>query len=90
MPYYYTQLIGDARNPPTLLAAAHFDGFAVIGALLSQFVLRCADLNTDANPHIPGGGGAQFFDATSNLYVLQLILSKKLKMYLTRLSAFVQ
>ena len=31
IPYYYTQLIGDARNPPTLLAAATFDGFAVIG-----------------------------------------------------------
>lgn len=28
---YYTQLIGDARNPPTLLAAAGFSGMAVIG-----------------------------------------------------------
>ncbi len=74
VPYYYTQLIGDARNPPTLLAAANFDGFAVIGALLfniSQFV-PCW-FNADANPYIPGGG-AQFFDATNNLYVLRLIL----------------
>ena len=29
--YYYTQLIGDARTPPTLLAAAGFHGIAVIG-----------------------------------------------------------
>ena len=31
VPYYYTQLIGDAKVPPTLLAAPSFDGFAVIG-----------------------------------------------------------
>jgi len=29
--YYYTQIIGDAKNPPTLLAAPHFTGLAVIG-----------------------------------------------------------
>lgn len=29
--YYYTQLIGDARKPPTLLAAASFNDIAVIG-----------------------------------------------------------
>ena len=28
---YYTQLIGDAKNLPTLLAAASFEGMAVIG-----------------------------------------------------------
>ncbi|KAJ7461037.1 exo-beta-1,3-glucanase [Mycena galericulata] len=28
--YYYTQLIGDAKNPPTLLAAASFSDIAVI------------------------------------------------------------
>jgi len=33
IPYYYTQLIGDAKNPPTLLAAPSFDGLAVIGAV---------------------------------------------------------
>ena len=32
--YYYTQLIGDARKPPTLLAAANFVGMAVIGMSL--------------------------------------------------------
>lgn len=31
IPYYYTQLIGDAKNPPTLLAALTFNGMAVIG-----------------------------------------------------------
>lgn len=29
--YYYTQIIGDAKNPPTLLASRDFDGAAVIG-----------------------------------------------------------
>jgi hypothetical protein len=32
IPYYYTQLIGDARSLPTLVASAHFDGIAVIDA----------------------------------------------------------
>ncbi|KAH7869711.1 exo-beta-1,3-glucanase [Lentinula edodes] len=39
--YYYTQLIGDARVPPTLLASPSFAGMAVI----------------DADPYIPNGGG---------------------------------
>ncbi|KAJ7724091.1 exo-beta-1,3-glucanase [Mycena maculata] len=50
--YYYTQLIGDARNPPTLLAAASFDDLAVI----------------DADPYIPGGGGAQWYINQNNFY----------------------
>lgn len=29
--YYYTQIIGDAKTPPTLLASSNFKGFAVIG-----------------------------------------------------------
>lgn len=29
--YYYSQLIGDAKSPPTLLAATNFNGMAVIG-----------------------------------------------------------
>jgi len=36
---YYTQLVGDAISPPTLKAAAHFEGMAVI----------------DADPYIDGG-----------------------------------
>ena len=33
--WYYTQLIGDAKNPPTLLASANFTGIAIIGRLSS-------------------------------------------------------
>ncbi|KAJ7718670.1 exo-beta-1,3-glucanase [Mycena metata] len=40
LPYYYTQLIGDATSPPTLLADASFTSTAVI----------------DADPSLPGGG----------------------------------
>ncbi|KAJ6547050.1 exo-beta-1,3-glucanase [Mycena capillaripes] len=50
IPYYYTQLIGDARHPPTLLAAASFSDIAVI----------------DADPYIPGGGGAQWYTNQNN------------------------
>ncbi|KAI8998466.1 exo-beta-1,3-glucanase [Trametes punicea] len=50
--YYYTQLIGDARNPPTLLADAGFTGMAVI----------------DADPYIPNGGGAQWYVNQNNFY----------------------
>lgn len=50
--YYYTQMIGDARNPPTLLASPNFSGFAVI----------------DADPYIPNGYGAQWFANQDNFY----------------------
>ncbi|EJF66026.1 exo-beta-1,3-glucanase [Dichomitus squalens] len=50
--YYYTVLIGDARNPPKLLADASFSGFAVI----------------DADPYIPGGGGAQWYVNQNNFF----------------------
>ena len=40
--YYYSELVGDARNPPTLLAAAGFSGSAVIGIQnFSYFVYYC-------------------------------------------------
>ncbi|KAJ7118715.1 exo-beta-1,3-glucanase [Mycena epipterygia] len=52
IPYYYTQLIGDARNPPTLLAAASFTDLAVI----------------DADPYIPGGAGAQWYINQNNFF----------------------
>lgn len=32
IPFYYTQLVGDAVSPPTLKAAANFEGMAVIDA----------------------------------------------------------
>ncbi|KAG1799187.1 exo-beta-1,3-glucanase [Suillus variegatus] len=43
--HYCTEIIGDAKKPPTLLASLSFNGFAVI----------------DADPHIPNGWGAQWF-----------------------------
>ncbi|TFK33476.1 exo-beta-1,3-glucanase [Crucibulum laeve] len=52
IPYYYTQLIGDGKTPPTLLAAATFDGMAVI----------------DADPYTPGGGGAQYWTNQNNFF----------------------
>jgi hypothetical protein len=56
--YYYTQLVGDARNPPTILASADFEGIAVI----------------DANPYLPGGRNwhinqNNFFRAARNLVI---------------------
>ncbi|KAG8220202.1 glycoside hydrolase family 55 protein [Butyriboletus roseoflavus] len=50
--YYYTQMIGDARTPPTLLASSNFTGLAVI----------------DADPYVPNGGGAQWFINQDNFY----------------------
>ncbi|KAJ4488492.1 exo-beta-1,3-glucanase [Lentinula aciculospora] len=50
--YYYTQLIGDARSPPTLLASPSFVGMAVI----------------DADPYIPNGGGAQWYTNQNNFF----------------------
>ncbi|KZT11300.1 glycoside hydrolase family 55 protein [Laetiporus sulphureus 93-53] len=50
--YYYTQLIGDARVPPTLLASSNFSGMAVI----------------DADPYIPNGWGAQWYNDTNNFF----------------------
>ncbi|KAH7912071.1 glycoside hydrolase family 55 protein [Hygrophoropsis aurantiaca] len=50
--YYYTQLIGDAKRPPTLLASANFTGLAVI----------------DANPYVPNGGGSQWFINDDNIF----------------------
>ncbi|KAJ3986081.1 glycoside hydrolase family 55 protein [Lentinula detonsa] len=51
-PYYMTQLLGDPRDPPTLLADESFRDLAVI----------------DADPYIPGEGGAQWFTNQNNFY----------------------
>ncbi|KAG6855418.1 hypothetical protein H0H87_003139, partial [Tephrocybe sp. NHM501043] len=53
---YLTQLIGDAKAPPTLLASSSFDGMAVI----------------DADPYIPGGNGAQYYTNQNNFFVFSL------------------
>ncbi|KAI0318387.1 exo-beta-1-3-glucanase [Amylostereum chailletii] len=50
--YYYTEMVGDAKNPPTLLATAGFVGIAVI----------------DADPYIDGGNGAQWYVNQNNFY----------------------
>ncbi|CAK5270966.1 unnamed protein product [Mycena citricolor] len=50
--YYYTQLIGDARHPPTLLAAGNFSDIAVI----------------DADPYIPNGFGSQWYTNQNNFF----------------------
>nr|ADX07323.1 putative exo-beta-1,3-glucanase [Flammulina velutipes] len=50
--FYYTQLIGDAKHLPTLLASASFTGMAVI----------------DADPYIDGGGGAQYYTNQNNFF----------------------
>ncbi|KAK0225098.1 exo-beta-1,3-glucanase [Armillaria nabsnona] len=50
--YYATQLIGDPKNPPTLLASNSFNDMAVI----------------DVNPYIPMGNGAQWYTPTNNFF----------------------
>lgn len=70
---YYTQLIGDAKTPPTLLATASFEGMAVIGSYISCVRLSIdLILLSDADPYIPGGGGAQYYVNQNNLRVLIL------------------
>ncbi|KAJ7777560.1 exo-beta-1,3-glucanase [Mycena maculata] len=49
---YYTQLIGDATAPPTLLATAGFAGAAVI----------------DTDIYIPGGSGAEYYVNQNNFF----------------------
>ncbi|SJL04756.1 related to glucan 1,3-beta-glucosidase [Armillaria ostoyae] len=51
--YYGTQLIGDPKNPPTLLAAESFNDLAVI----------------DVNPYIVLGNGAQYFRSVRNFVI---------------------
>ncbi|KAF9648249.1 exo-beta-1,3-glucanase [Thelephora ganbajun] len=52
--YYYTEVIGDARKPPTILAAASFNP-----AALAIF---------DADPYIPGGNGNQWYVNQNNFF----------------------
>ncbi|KAK0442864.1 exo-beta-1,3-glucanase [Armillaria borealis] len=50
--YYATQLIGDPKNPPTLLASKSFNDMAVI----------------DVNHYILLGNGAQWYTPTNNFF----------------------
>ncbi|KAG8930571.1 hypothetical protein FRC02_004034 [Tulasnella sp. 418] len=52
IPYYYTQLVGDPKSRPKLLASDNFQGIAVI----------------DADPYIPDGGGAQWWVNQNNFF----------------------
>ena len=53
--YYYTQLIGDAINPPTIQAAPGFDS--------SQ-----GNWMLDSDPYIPGGNGANWYTNQNNFF----------------------
>ncbi len=50
--FYYTQMIGDPLNMPTLKATASFEGMGLI----------------DADPYIPGGNGANWFTNQNNFF----------------------
>ncbi|CDO72902.1 Glycoside Hydrolase Family 55 protein [Trametes cinnabarina] len=65
--YYYTQLIGDARNPPILLADATFTGMAVI-AQVPLMASTSSLPGADADPYIPNGGGAQWYVNQNNFF----------------------
>ncbi|EEB91679.1 hypothetical protein MPER_09928, partial [Moniliophthora perniciosa FA553] len=52
LPYYYTAMVGDAKNPPTLLADSTFNGIAVI----------------DSDFYIPGGDGAEWYKPVNNFF----------------------
>jgi hypothetical protein len=69
--YYYTQIIGDARTPPTLRARSNFSGIAVIGKPFFFHsdlgsILNCV---VDADPYIPNGNGAQWYINQNNMQV---------------------
>lgn len=72
--WYFTQIIGDGRNPPTLLASANFTGAAVIGTDLSfnskfsEILIKALSI-LDADPYILNGGGAQWYVNQDNLCV---------------------
>ncbi|KAI9306356.1 1,3-beta glucanase [Cunninghamella echinulata] len=50
--YYFTQLVGNALNPPTLIASSGFEGMAMI----------------DSNPYIDGGNGDQWYVNQNNFF----------------------
>lgn len=50
--YYFSDVIGDPTNPPTVIADPAFEGLAVF----------------DSDVYIPGGYGAQWYGNTNNFY----------------------
>ncbi|KAI6105107.1 glycoside hydrolase family 55 protein [Pisolithus croceorrhizus] len=66
--YYYTQMIGDARNPPTLLASPNFSGFAVIATSLINVVVEMstASGNNHQGMFMENGSGGFMGDIVFN------------------------
>ena len=70
--YYYTEVIGDARNPPTILAAANYNpsASAIFGSVFTfsphPWSYRLTGFS-DADPYIPNGWGAQWYVNQNNL-----------------------
>lgn len=60
---YYTVILGDARSPPTIVAASNFAGMAVIDAgKYCHFHQSYTDgLTRYPDPYIPDGWGAQYY-----------------------------
>ena len=55
--FYFTQMIGDALDPPTIQASSDF----TLPATGGQAVF-------DTDVYIPGGGGTEWYDNTNNFY----------------------
>ncbi|GJJ08001.1 hypothetical protein Clacol_002208 [Clathrus columnatus] len=56
--WYYTQLIGDPTDPPTIIATPDFNGIAVIGMRERPLCMfSFLSVAVDADPYIPDGGG---------------------------------
>jgi glucan 1,3-beta-glucosidase len=65
----YTQLVGDAKRPPTILAAAGFNDFGeLVDEIVCKNVLTSASAVIDADPYIPNGGGAQYWTNQNNFF----------------------
>lgn len=57
IPYYYTTLLGDAKNPPTLTMSAAFSNSGT-----------GYDAAIEADPYIPGGNGANYWTNQNNFF----------------------
>jgi glucan 1,3-beta-glucosidase len=61
-----TQLIGDARRPPTLLASSNFAGYGRLFEEPDVHLTYACVAVIDADPYIPGGYGAQYYANQNN------------------------
>jgi hypothetical protein len=71
--YYYTQIIGDAKKPPTLLASSKFNGIAVIGQpfFIGGGLHHLMNCLVDADPYL--SNGAQWYINQNNMQVIVVI-----------------